>query len=442
MTPVRLPSRVAPPVAAVRSLAAVTLVNTAGDGLFAVGGILFFIHSVGLSAAQVGFGLTAAGIAALVVSVPMGRLADRLGPRRVLTVLLCTQGVVTLLYLVAGSYPSFQVVAVLFAIGNSSAAPARGALVAQITKKHVEYRVASRAFLRSVTNVGLAIGTLIGGALIGAGTAGTYDALMVVDAGTYLVAALLLVTLVPATATVSASASSPVKTAAPTGGATAPRSALRDRPYVVVTVLSGVISLQYDVLPTALPLWVALQTDVAKGWLGPLLFANTIIVILFQQALARGSRTADGAALAVRRSGLWFVGSCALFALSYHGHAPIALLVLFGAVVVHSCGELLHAAGGFGLSFGLGRDGAHGEYQAVFGLGIGASRAVAPLVLTGLVIGLGVPGWILLAALLFVPGLAMPAAVRWAQRDRTREDADTADPDPSPRSEEPNHASS
>ena len=43
---------------------------------------MFFTQIVGLSAAQVGLGLTIAGVVAFFFAVPLGRLADRIGPKR------------------------------------------------------------------------------------------------------------------------------------------------------------------------------------------------------------------------------------------------------------------------------------------------------------------------------------------------------------------------
>jgi predicted esterase len=53
-------------------------------------------------------------------------------------------------------------------------------------------------------------------------------------------------------------------------------------------------------------------------------------------------------------------------------------------------------------------------------------RVVAPPVLTGLILGLGAPGWAVVAVIFVAAGLALPAIVAWARRNRptgvTRED--------------------
>ena len=66
-----------------RTFAAVTLVNTIGNGLLATAVVLYFTRVVGLSGAHVGVGLTIAGALGLLVGVPLGHVADRTGPREV-----------------------------------------------------------------------------------------------------------------------------------------------------------------------------------------------------------------------------------------------------------------------------------------------------------------------------------------------------------------------
>ena len=56
-----------------RVLALATLVNTMGNGLFLTGSVLFFTRVIGLSPAQVGLGLSAAGICGMVAGIPLGR---------------------------------------------------------------------------------------------------------------------------------------------------------------------------------------------------------------------------------------------------------------------------------------------------------------------------------------------------------------------------------
>ncbi|MGZ5418693.1 MAG: hypothetical protein ACXWDI_16105 [Nocardioides sp.] len=52
-----------------------------GSGVFLTGNAVF-TQVVGLSAAQVGVGISVTGVVGFPVPVPLGRVADRVGPRR------------------------------------------------------------------------------------------------------------------------------------------------------------------------------------------------------------------------------------------------------------------------------------------------------------------------------------------------------------------------
>ena len=71
-----------PPVPLARSLSVQSILFAVGEGTFITGSAVFFTQIVGLSAAQVGIGLTVAGVVSFFFAVPAGKLADRVGTRR------------------------------------------------------------------------------------------------------------------------------------------------------------------------------------------------------------------------------------------------------------------------------------------------------------------------------------------------------------------------
>ncbi|WP_199191541.1 hypothetical protein [Amycolatopsis sp. CA-126428] len=106
-------------------------------------------------------------------------------------------------------------------------------------------------------------------------------------------------------------------------------------------------------------------------------------------------------------------------------HAPtwLALGFLLAAVVVPTIGELWQAAGGFELSFTLAPPHAVGQYQGLFGMGLGLGVTLGPAVLNALCITWGTPGWFVIGGIFAATGLAVPAVVRRAERDRSRQAA-------------------
>ncbi|MFD6662194.1 MFS transporter [Micromonospora chalcea] len=396
-----------------RTLALSTLVNTVGRGTWLTASALFLTRSVGLSVAQVGVALTLTALVSLVASTPMGYLADRLGPRGLQMAALLASAGCTAALVAVRSFTGFLVVGVLMALADAGTRGARGALIAGAVPP--DQRVRTRAYLRAVTNVGISVGTVLAGFALAADTRGAYVTLILLDAATYVLAAAVLLRLPPVP---------PVP--APAHG---PRLiALRDRPFLAFTVLDGLMSMHFSLINIALPLWIAGHTTAPTWLISVCLLVNTVVVILFQVRASRGTEDLTGAGRASRRAGVLLAVACALFAAG--GGVPVAVAVplLLTGALVHVVGELWHAAAGWGISFGLAPAHAHGQYQGAYGMGMQLGSMVAPVVVTTLAIGWGVPGWLVLGAVFLVLGALVPPVVRWAARTRPP----APEPEPAP----------
>ncbi|MFB7463377.1 hypothetical protein ACFCZ1_07685 [Streptomyces sp. NPDC056224] len=242
---------------------------------------------------------------------------------------------------------------------------------------------------------------------LGADTERAYLAVFVLDGVSFLVCAAVLLRL-PAVA--------------PVAGRTAgePRLAvLRDRPYALVTLLNAILLLRMPLLTLAIPLWTVERTH-APGWLVSALFVlNTVAVMLFQVRRARPVTDLDSARRAVRVSGLVMAAACAVFAASAlpgSGRAAAALLVL--GAVLQADAEMRQSAGSWQIGFSLAPADRIGQYQGFFGTGVPVARTAGPLVLTGLLLVWGIPGWLLLGALLLAASYGMGPAVRRAREGR------------------------
>lgn len=395
--------RLLPEPGPARTLALSTLVNTVGRGTWLTASALFLTRSVGLSVSQVGLGLTITALVSLVASAPMGYLADRLGPRGIQLTALLASGVLTAALVAVRSFPAFLVVGVLMAVADAASRGARGALIAGAVP--ADQRVRTRAYLRAVTNVGISVGAVVAGVGLAADTRAAYVALILLDCVTYLGAAAILLRLAPVP---------PVPV--PAHG---PRLiALRDRPFLAFTVLDGLMSMHFGLLNIALPLWIADHTAAPHWLISACMLVNTTIVVLFQVRASRGTEELTGAARAARRAGAVIAVACVLFAAS--GGVPTAAAVglLLAGAFVHVIGELWHAAAGWGISFGLAPPHAQGQYQGAYGMGMQLGGMIAPMVVTSLAVGWGVPGWVLLGGLFLLLGTLVPPVVRWAERSR------------------------
>ncbi|MFG1883180.1 hypothetical protein [Micromonospora sp. NPDC049102] len=178
------------------------------------------------------------------------------------------------------------------------------------------------------------------------------------------------------------------------------------------------MSMHFSLLTLALPLWIAGHTIAPVWMISVLTLVNTAMVVLLQVRAARGAVTLPGAARASRRAGAVIALACVLFAASGALPTPGAICLLCVGSLAHVIGELRHSAGGWGISCGLAPADAHGQYQGTYGMGYELGKMLAPVVVTSLALGWGVPGWLVLAGLFLLLGALVPPVVRWAGRTR------------------------
>jgi MFS family permease len=384
-----------------RLLALAALVTMTGYGMYLTAGVLYFTRVVHLPAAQVGVGLTVAGAVSLAAGIPFGHLADRRGARSVYALALVLGAVAMAGLCLARDFWTFLAFASLGAVAATAVPAARSPLVQEYGgERPAEFR----GYLRSVTNVGISVGALLAGWGVAVDTRYAY-LLLIGGAAVAYGASAVVVLFLP--------------DLAPKPSGAGPRwVALRDRPYLVLTLLDGVMAIQYRVLTAAVPLWLVERTLVPKWSVSVVMLVNTGIVVFFQVRASRGVTTLAGGGRAFRRAGFAFL--IAAVAISLMAGAPVwlAMAVLLAAVVVHTVGEIWQAAGGFELSFALAPPHAVGQYQGLFGMGLGLGISLGPALLIALCIEWGAPGWWVVGAIFVLTGLAVPPVVRWAERDR------------------------
>jgi hypothetical protein len=382
-----------------RVLAASNFVYTVGSGLYLTAGVLYFTEAVHLPAGQVGLGLGIAGLLALALGVAVGHLADRHGARGIYAATLVVQALATTCFVLADSFWPFVIAVCAAAAAKAAGIAARSPLIRHYGGDRPQE---FRAYLRAVTNVGISLGAVLAGWVVQVGTLTAYQLMVIGNAIAFMVSAAILVLLQPV---------APVPT---TGG---PRwIALRDRPYLLLTILDGIMAIQFKVLTVAIPLWIVGATTAPHWLISATMLTGTVIVVAFQVRASRNVDSPAAGAHAYRRAGVAFLIACSLISLSTGIPAWAAATLLITAVVIHTIGELWHSAAGFEVSFALAPQHATGQYLGVFGLGAGLAEALGPGLLIALCITWGRPGWYVAGAMFALTGLAAPPAVRWAQR--------------------------
>ena len=381
-----------------RRLVAVRLAAATGKGVLLSGSVVYFTLHVGLTAAEVGIGLSAAGFAALASSVVFGIVADRVRKRALLFGQFVAVALGFGLYALVHDAVEFYILVMLISFFDTGMSPTEGAMIAALIP--ADERVRLNATMRSVFNIGFSVG--IG---IAAVAAINSRLLLLIPLGSAVLlgAAALLVTRLPEDAPKPRPAVRPKRF-----------GALRDRPYVAVVGLCAVLASHMTLLTVVLPLWTLDRTHVPHFVVPLFLVFNTVFVILFQVRASKGAETVSGAARIARRSGVWVAAACGAAAITVYAHnvaAGIAAIIV--AVLALSMAEILQSSSAWGMAFALAPDNAQAEYLGTFDLHIGSQNIVGPVVLSGLVMSRGVWGWAAIAAaVLLAAALIVPAARR------------------------------
>lgn len=380
------------------------LVLSLGRGAWFTCWAMFFIRSVGLTTAQFGIGVTAAGIVGMFAGGPLGYLSDRVGSREVLVGIGIVQGLAILSYTMLYNFWLILLVTCLVTAAERSAPGIRIAAISGLTTG--EERLASISTARVVMQVGVVIGALVGGFVLSLDTRAGYVALLGVYGALHILGALLLAFRLPHVTSLS---DRKIKRRA---------LVLRDRPFLVITALNGVLALNWGMIDPGIPLWISHHTH-APLWIWAVVVGISAGgTVLFQNRVSRWGATVPAASRLGLWSGIALAACCLLYALSHNGSGLLVVSILVFATMVYLVGELLFVGSGFGLSVGLTPEGVHGEYQGVFGTGQAAALMLAPGIMTVLLVEWSVVGWFALAGIYLVGGFGTLVAGSWALRVR------------------------
>ncbi|MBB4688768.1 MFS transporter [Amycolatopsis jiangsuensis] len=397
--------RTIPPAA--RRIALASLFLTAGNGAFMTCSALYFTQVAGLSPATLGLGLTIAGAVGLPAGMPLGHLADRLGPRSTTAWLVALNGVGTAGYLFVRSFPALLVAACFFVVVQRGSRAALQSLIAGLVGEDGVVR--TQAVVRSVNNIGIGVGAAAGGIALQIATPAAFSVVLAADVLSYFVSAALFAAL-------------PSVPPSPVPAKEEPkRAVLRDAPFAALTVITAVLSLHTVLLELVVPLWITRHTHAPTAVVTVLFVLNSVAVILFQIRIGTRVGTMERAVRAARMSGLVLLAACALFAFSAFGSPSWSVVLLVAAGAVLALGEMLVSAAVWTITFGLAPPGKQGQYQGFSMTGYAAAVMVAPTLLTFLMISWGAPGWFVLGAVFLLASLPTGAVVAWAaRRERAR----------------------
>ncbi|WP_433241319.1 MFS transporter [Streptosporangium sp. CA-135522] len=379
-----------------------SFIDAVGTGTFLAGSALYFTTDVGLKPSQVGLGVTLSALLGLVLTVPWGHLAHRYGARGVYLVLLLSRAACLAAFATVDGFAGFLVVSCLLGTVDKPTAPVQQELVGAVTGGLDRQRVL--AWVRTARNLGFVLGSGAAGTVSVLPGLGGYRAVVLINAATFVLAALLATTLPRPTARTGPAPGAPVRL---TG-------LLADRRYLTLTAVNGVLAGHMALLGVGLPLWIVTRTTLPPIAVPVLTGVNAAMAMVFQIPVAARIRTTSSAARSLTLAGLLLAGCCVSAALlpAFEGAACMALAVL--SMLLLTAAELVQSAGGWKLSFDLAPEYGRAVYLARFSLGVTLQLLVMPLLLTGLVFPAGAMGWVALAVALAATGVVSPRMLRMA----------------------------
>jgi MFS family permease len=401
--------RLAGPTPLVRQLSSQSVLSAFGDGVFLTGSAVFFTQIVGLSAAQVGLGLTIAGVVTFGLAVPLGKLSDRFGAKRVWAVCSAMEAALYLVWLAVGGMATFIAMMIALELVSTTSRAARNAYRFDVFPR--EERVSSSAYFRAARNVGYTFGALLAGIALAANDDDVIRLVPVITAGLLLLNA-LLVSRLPRT-TVHAEHESALEALVDHVGR---ESALKNRGYLLMSVFGGVLATHQVLLNVVIPLWLVQETDAPHVLVAWLFGTNTVMAVALQVAAARGVVSVADSLRAQRRGAFFFVLSCGIVLVTHDtvGWLTIAL-VWIGHVTVTGA-ELFSSAGEWGLQAELSDPARRGEYQGVSQLGFTLGSVWAPAAYTFLAMEWGAQGWLVIAAIVMAAAIGIHPSSRAAER--------------------------
>lgn len=406
--------QLAPPSPIAGKLAIQSMITTSGGGAFNTVSAVFLLTVVGIGPGQVGLALTIALVARSVAAYPVGRIVDRLGPKRVWWSSALARGVLFLAMPFIDSWAQYVVLAIAFEIAEAAAESAN--LSYRLDVVPAAQRVRTQAYIYSSLNVGYTLGALIGGVAL------AFDA-SVVRWVPWIAAALMLanawwILRLP-------QAPHDLRAATQKGPRERPEgpSAIRNVGWFLTSAFVSTLWTNQVLLNVVIPLWLVARTDAPHVLLAWLFATNTVLCIVVPPYLAKMGRSLSAALRSVALSTAFFVGSC-LITMVTHSTAGLVTIVLvwIGHLTVTGA-ELAVSSATWAFQAELMDPRRRGEYDGVANIARGVGSMWAPALFTWLAmewhgpaaLGSGA-GWLIIGAIVAAAALALRPSVALAAR--------------------------
>ena len=394
-----------PPSPLAGRLAGQSLLFATGTGAFLAGSAVFFTQVVGLTGAQIGLGLTLAGVAAFIAAYPMGKIADRIGPKKAWAISAGGQGAMYALWPFIDDFHAYVVMAIVMEVVGSLGGAAHGAYTVDVLPP--TERVKSRAYMYSAFNVGFTLGALLCGIVLAFESVTLLHIIPVFSTVLLLANAVLIARLPKASHDLKSAGERRVKVPGP--------GPLSNIGWLVTSFFTGVLWTNQVLLHLVIPLWLVQKTDAPWVIVAFLFGTNTVMCILLPMAAARGVTDNATAVRAVRISALFFIVTCGITLATHQTVGTLTIVLFFIGHVTLTGGELFLSASSWTFEAELMDPRRRGEYQGASELAGTLGRVWAPAAYTFLALTWGAAGWVVIAGIVTLAAAGLHPAVRKAR---------------------------
>lgn len=335
------------------------------------------------------------GVGSILGVTAGGWLADHFGPRRVQLASLLLHALFLVVLSQARSTVTIGATIVATSLAADTFRPANGAAISAAVG--ITERARAFSLMSLAVSAGLTFGLPLGGALAEL----DFEWLFWIDAGTALLAALVLWSF-------GERGPAPAPVAEAVGEA--PVSPWRDRTFLAFVLLQCATSTVLFQFFGALPVFLKHDLGLDEGDVGGMLALNSILIALFEMQVVRRVERREPLPLVALGS---FV-ICAGYGLNAFARGPLGALV---SIAVWTAGEMFFFPLAASFASARAPAGAVGRYLSVFQLGFAVPFVLAPLVGTALYEYRG-PRF--LWASCAATGVVVVACHRWLRRSMAR----------------------
>jgi len=283
--------------------------------------VVYLTKELHFSAAQAGLAFAVYGAAAIGAGPLSGRLSDRIGALPIMRASLLMSGLVVLLYPLARTVAAVYFATFIWAATSELFRPASLAAITHVV--NAEQRKPAYAVNRLAINLGMSIGPALGGFLATV----SFRSMFIVDGGTTILAALVLML---------------TRWSAPTGGTKhsahkhhgEAKAILRNGKLLVFLFAEFLVAVVFYQHESTLSLFIVNNLNFSPAFYGALFTMNTLLIVALEVPINQATAHWPAA---------WsLLAGCVLFALGFGGLAIVASATgILVTVVLWTFGEMM-----------------------------------------------------------------------------------------------------